>query len=173
MLILIPSGRELHPAARPAFWMLLLVLLAIFHPESKAATGIPQALIYIAIVAPLFWTSRLLIDVSNLRRILIMFWTFHAASSGIGVLQVYYPGQFRPALSAEIANPDVYAITNAKGERALRPSGLTDIPGSAAMSGLYAAFWEPVCCFRRDLQHRKSCISPVSSWAGQSSIYRK
>ena len=62
----------------------------------------------------------------------------------MAVLQVYYPGQFDGPLSIVYQGRYDYIrslnIQLASGERILRPSGLTDVPGGAAVSGFYACF---------------------------------
>ncbi|HEU4884322.1 MAG TPA: hypothetical protein VFT45_18850, partial [Longimicrobium sp.] len=70
-------------------------------------------------------------------------WGFHLLSAGIGVLQVYRPGSFQPPVSAVIESKgkgyiESLKITTATGQRVFRPMGLTDVPGGAAISGLYA-----------------------------------
>ena len=71
---------------------------------------------------------------------------FQAASSLIGVLQVYYPGQFRGNISTVITSASNQYVKglfyrNALGTLVLRPSGLTDIPGGVGMAGQYAALF--------------------------------
>jgi hypothetical protein len=76
-----------------------------------------------------------------LNQVLLVLWLFHTASAGVGVLQVYFPGQFQPNLSSVISEGGLaegLKITLASGERVFRPMGLTDLPGGAAVAGLYA-----------------------------------
>jgi hypothetical protein len=101
---------------------------------------------YGAVLAPLFWVSRLAVTPAVLRRLLLMLWAFHTLSAAVGVLQVYYPGRFQPNVStnikayAEWVQEDL-KITLADGERVFRPMGLTDVPGGAATAGLYAVLF--------------------------------
>jgi hypothetical protein len=68
---------------------------------------------------------------------------FQLTSASFGVLQVYFPGQYQPALSDVVANSeyglDAYSIELANGEQSIRPMGLTDMPGGAGVAG-YQAF---------------------------------
>src|SRR5207248_11398702 len=72
--------------------------------------------------------------------VFVLIWIFHSLSATLGVLQVQFPGTFDPNLSAVI-DPDVASasvITNARGEVVYRAMGVSDIPGAAGVSGLYA-----------------------------------
>jgi hypothetical protein len=142
LLGLIASRGPKHPAWRWAIASLLLVGLGIFHPTTNTVlAGMAQLGLYTAIIAPLFWTSRLHVPFSTLRRVLLILWGFHTLSAVFGVLQVYYPGRFLPNVSAVLANSeyvDGLMITLASGDRVFRPMGLTDIPGGAASAGFLA-----------------------------------
>src|SRR5207249_4381124 len=64
-------------------------------------------------------------------------------SAAVGVLQVYLPGTIQPNVSSVIAAKEEgylegLRIQTATGETILRPMGLTDIPGGAAIGGFYA-----------------------------------
>ena len=138
LLVLIPATRKMHPAARLAFYTLLIVVLEFFHPGTRWLAGLVQTLVYVAILAPRFWVPQLAMDSTSLRRILMILWLFHTTSSCLGIAQVYYPGRFLPAISVDQPMADKLTIKNAKGELVLRPMGLTDMPGGAAVSGFYA-----------------------------------
>jgi hypothetical protein len=77
-----------------------------------------------------------------------MLWVIFAASflsAAFGILQVYFPDYFLPPEFSALArslNPDyVEALTyvGANGELIVRPPGLSDLPGGAALSGLTTA----------------------------------
>ena len=131
-----------HPAVLPATAALLIVGLSLFHPDTPGyVPGAIHAGLYLAILAPLFWAPRLHIDAQMLKRVLVLIWAFHSLSAALGVLQVQFPGTFDPNLSAVI-DPDVASasvITNARGDVVYRAMGVSDIPGAAGVSGLYAA----------------------------------
>jgi hypothetical protein len=93
---------------------------------------------YLAVLAPLYWVARLHIDERTLERLLLLFWAFHTISSIFGLLQVFFPGRFQPALTTFIRENQALTIRLASGEFTVRPMGLTDIPGGAAGSGMYA-----------------------------------
>ncbi|HKO97133.1 MAG TPA: hypothetical protein VJU86_09080 [Pyrinomonadaceae bacterium] len=143
-LVLIPGRALPHPSIKPAILILAIVTISILHPTTNnLMAGLAQIMMYVAILAPLFWVSRLRLDVNDFKRVVLVLWAFHSLSAGVGVLQVYYPGQFDSNLSSAYSTLDPgyvssLQITLATGERVFRPMGLTDIPGGAATAGFYA-----------------------------------
>ncbi|HYR07234.1 MAG TPA: hypothetical protein VEQ60_05685 [Longimicrobium sp.] len=134
-----------HPASGPAVLALAVLGICVFHPETRSLVGgVAQVGLYAAVLGPLFWVPRLTsIDLRMLRRAVVILWVFHTFSAGIGVMQVYRPGTFQPPVSAVIESKgqgyiESLKITTASGQRVFRPMGLTDVPGGAAISGLYA-----------------------------------
>ncbi|MBB4638993.1 hypothetical protein [Longimicrobium terrae] len=134
-----------YPAAKPAIAALAAVGICIFHPETRSLmAGVAQVALYLAVLGPVFWVPRLTsIDLAMLRRAVMVLWAFHTASAALGVLQVYRPGTFQPPVSAVVESKgkgyvESLKITTASGERVFRPMGLTDVPGGASISGLYA-----------------------------------
>lgn len=147
MLVIVPGRGKPHPASKAARWIWFIVGISLLHPSTNSWTsGLAEVALYVAILGPLFWVSRLHLDAAGLRRVFLILWGFHTLSAGIGVLQVCYPGKFQPSLSTAISRQgknyvnDLY-IKNAQGERVFRPMGLTDVPGGAATAGFYAALF--------------------------------
>ncbi len=143
LLVLLRGKGGRHPAAIAGGLALTVVAIQIFHPDTtNYLAGSAQAVLYIAVMAPLFWVPRLDVDLRVIRRVALILWAFHTVSAALGVLQVYFPGQLQPHLSSIIASRRGYVetlmITTTTGVRTFRPMGLTDIPGGAAISGLYA-----------------------------------
>ena len=142
LAILPPRGRS-HPAGRWVVLVLLIVGLGIFHPSTNGwVPGIAQAALYLAIVAPLFWVPRSPIDSATLRRAILIIWTFESVSASVGVLQFYFPGRLEPNLSSVVAAVGNAYVRDlhfaaADGRWIIRPMGLTDVPGGAAVAGLY------------------------------------
>ncbi|HET7231349.1 MAG TPA: hypothetical protein VFJ16_15175 [Longimicrobium sp.] len=139
-------GRR-HPAFVPAAGVVGVLLLALASPGTVNLTaGAAQAALYVAVMAPLFWASRLAPDIRVVRQTALILWLFHTASSVLGVLQVYFPGKLQPPISTIImAKGPGYLnnlmITTASGVRVFRPMGLSDIPGGASVSALYAVLF--------------------------------
>lgn len=144
LLVFIQGCGRRHPASNSAIFVLLIVILSIFHPTTNSLLGgTAQAMLYLAIIAPLFWVSRLSVDLDGLRQVILIIWLFNTASAGLGVLQVVFPGRFQPNISSVVQSNgkgyvDSLMIMTTSGERVFRPMGLTDVPGGAASAGFYA-----------------------------------
>lgn len=139
LLVLLPGKGHAHPAQKWALAIMGIVTLALFHPETYSLfAGIAQWAMYLAILAPIFWVSRLRIDTTTINKLFLTLWIFHTASAFVGVLQIYYPGQFQPAVSVAYTADQLSGlkVTLANGEKVFRPFGLTDQPGGASASGL-------------------------------------
>jgi hypothetical protein len=147
-LLVLARGRGgRHPAAVPGILALVVVFLAVLNPyTTNLLAGVAQAALYTSVMAPLFWVPRLQVDTRVLRQAVLILWIFHTASATLGVLQVYFPGQFQPPVSSIIASKgrgymESLMILTASGVKVFRPMGLTDIPGGASISGLYAVLF--------------------------------
>lgn len=144
MLMLIRRRGIRHPAQTAVLWVLAIFALGLLHPTTNTfLAGAAQVTLNFAIVAPLFWVTRLPLDLRWLRRLLLLLWMFHCLSAVMGILQTYYPGSFQPNLSQIHQNRSDEAleslmITTADGSQVYRPMGLTDTPGGAATAGFYA-----------------------------------
>lgn len=142
MLALIP-GRSVqtHPARLSGLGAIALMGMGLLHPNANILSGIAHWVLNIAIWAPLFWIGRLSVSSRTLGNIFMLLWLFNMVSSAVGVLQVYYPERFAP--SAEFvrsmlgASADGLLIERADGKQVWRPFGLSDTPGSAAISGSF------------------------------------
>jgi hypothetical protein len=140
MLFLVQGKGRPHPARGWALAVLAIVALNLLHPTSNTlAACLAQVGLYGAILGPLLWVVRLPVTTGVLRRILLVFWGFHAVSTAVAVLQVYFPGRFQPAVTVTIREEmlESLKITLASGEQVFRPMGLTDVPGGVATSGFY------------------------------------
>jgi hypothetical protein len=146
LMLLLLSGRgEPSPSAAPAKVVLMIVGLAMFHPNTNTIlAGSAQIGLYLAILAPLFWVPRLKVDTPVLLRLMMIIWIFQTTSAAVGILQVYYPGHFEPSLAIVTQRMGAgylksLQFRNAYGEITWRAMGLTDTPGAAANAGFFAA----------------------------------
>jgi len=140
-VLLVPSARR---TSHPARWMGLVVIALVSLAALNPASGAPLAAVahwalYLAVLAPLFWVARLKLPEQTLGQLLLILWAFHTLSAGVGLLQVYFPGRFQPALTTFISEKQMLMIRLSSGAWVPRPMGLTDTPGGAAASGLFAA----------------------------------
>lgn len=146
LLFLLPGRGKLHPAAKVAFFILALLGLELLNPGvNSMLAAAAQFGMYLAILAPLFWVSRLRLDIAAMRRVLFLQWAFQAVSASVGVLQVYFP-RFQFHVSQVVAsNGGGYLamehFQNAFGQSVYRPMGLTDTPGGAAAAGFIAVLY--------------------------------
>jgi hypothetical protein len=92
-----------------------------------------------------FWTSRSWISEQRLDRLILLVFGANFVSAALGLLQVYYPSTFLPPEFSRLAyklNPDFLGGLSYVGSAdrlIIRPPGLTDLPGGAAISGTIAA----------------------------------
>jgi hypothetical protein len=175
LLALLPGRGRLHPAAKAALCIFVILALALLNPAGDTLTArIAQIAMYAAILAPLFWVSRLRIDRAVMRRVLLIVWGFNTLSAVMGVLQGYYPGRFQPNVSAVIlaGGPFVEGLKYRNGAGALvfRPMGLSDVPGGAAGAGLYAAVLG-MALFVGERRLWKQALFAASMLLGTAAIY--
>ncbi len=143
-LVLARGKAGFHPARPMALVVVVLLGLSVLNPTAAALpAALAQVGLYLAIMAPLFWVPRLRVTTKTLRMLLMTMWVFHTVGSLVGVLQVYFPGHFQPNVSPVILGlgrgyAESLKIVTSGGVRVFRPMGLTDVPGGAASSGLYA-----------------------------------
>jgi hypothetical protein len=144
-LMAIPGSGLKHPSAKALILVPIILVFSFMHPDTAGfVAGVASVALYIAILGPVFWVSRLRIDVDSFRRIILTLWLFNLASSFVGVLQVYYPGRFESEVSITMRNAiglDMLKITLPNGDRIFRPMGLTDSPGGAAQGALYSVIF--------------------------------
>ncbi|WP_353932508.1 hypothetical protein WJM97_07950 [Okeanomitos corallinicola TIOX110] len=165
-----------HPATAPAIIVLVIMLLQFcLHPAINSVTaGLAQGMMYLAILSPLFWVRGLEITSIAFESLMFLMWGINTLSAVVGVLQVYYPGQFQLGLSTVVQNNpfggENLLITLANGIQTYRPMGLTDVPGGAANSGLYALLFGIVIA----LKHKNpilKILGVVSGGLGLFCIY--
>jgi hypothetical protein len=142
-LVLIVGPVRRHPSRPFLLAAFGIVALGILHPSTNTPlVAVAQFSLYLAIAAPLFWVGRLHVTPRVLGRVLLLIWGFQTLSATVGVLQVYFPGRFQPAVSSVVEGQGEFAeglkIELADGTRMWRPMGLTDMPGGAASAGLFA-----------------------------------
>jgi hypothetical protein len=128
----------------PLVLALGLIVVNLLHPTSLLQAGIAQCVFQATIAAPMFWGWKAVRRVEVLKRLLWCAFVFNAAGAVLGVLQVYYPAYFMPpqfsSLGLQMNDAYVESLTyeGPDGTLIVRPPGLTDQPGGAALSGALA-----------------------------------
>jgi hypothetical protein len=169
-----------EPLAVSGRWLVAvfgLLVLNLLHSETHLTAGIAQIVFQLAIAAPIFWGGR---AVQSEARLLRMLWLVFAASflsAAFGVLQVYFPDYFLPpefSLLARSLNPDyVESLTyvGANGELIVRPPGLSDLPGGAALSGLTTAILGVALAIHGHVRQIVRALCYGSAALGMTALY--
>jgi hypothetical protein len=120
----------------------LLLLFNLLHESAHLLAGLAQVVFQACIAAPVFWIARSVQTESKIRRLIWIVFVSSAVGSVLGILQVYFPERFLPpefSILARTLNPDmIHALTyvGADGRDIVRPPGLSDMPGGAAVAGM-------------------------------------
>lgn len=141
-----------------AIWL----LLSIFHPTTNSLfSGTAEAVLVVSIMCPVFWVPQLKIPPERLTRVLRLLFFANLLSSLWGLGQIYKPDRFNPP-DLQIAHRmeggvDARSMTTAAGRTIIRPCGLTDTPGGAAVASanvlLIGLIWSlrPMAFWRRGI----------------------
>jgi len=120
----------------------VLLLLNLLHESAHLLAGLAQVVFQACIAAPVFWMARSVQTEAHIRRLIWIVFAASALGSLLGILQVYFPERFLPpefSVLARSLNPNViHALTyiGADGREIVRPPGLSDMPGGAAVAGM-------------------------------------
>jgi hypothetical protein len=139
------GAESIGPGARWIIASLVLMIACLMHPATWMMSGIAQIVFQLSLAAPVFWAVRVWITPERLERLLWLVFAANCFSAALGLLQVYYPDTFLPSEFSSLGmklNPEfVHALTYiGSGDRLIvRPPGLSDMPGGAAVSGVIAA----------------------------------
>ena len=134
------GGRLYMPVPFLAFSAVWVAGSVFLNPGVNTLMSALCALgITLGVIAPAFWVPASIRDPRQLGRLMVLLLVCNGASALMGLAQVYRPDTFRPPRIAILeANPEKEVsleIELKDGRRILRPPGLTDTPGGAAMGG--------------------------------------
>jgi len=142
LLIRREAGEPLPASSKWLIASLVLLAANLLHAETHLTSGLAQLVFQTSIAAPMFWAVRMVGSHERLARLLRVIFAASLASAAIGVLQVYYPDWFLPPEFSALAkrlNPaiiDALSYVGPDGRPIVRPPGLSDLPGGAAVAGL-------------------------------------
>ncbi len=132
------------PGARWILAVIFLLIANLLHEATWVAAGLAQIVFQVAIAAPVFWAARAISE-PRLERLMLLIFGANFLSTGLGLLQVYYPDTFLPTEFSALAlkfNPEFVnemSYVGSGGRLIVRPPGLSDMPGGASISGTMAA----------------------------------
>ena len=136
------SGEPLSASGKWLLASFALLAANLLHAETYLEAGLAQIVFQISIAAPMFWVARMIRSPERLARLLWIIFAASFVSAAVGVLQVYYPDWFLPPEFSALArslNPafvDALSYVGPDGRPIIRPPGLSDLPGGAAVAGL-------------------------------------
>jgi hypothetical protein len=133
-----------HPAQPWLFASMIYIAAMVFHPfTSSALGGIAQLVLYVSVMAPLFWAPAVVKSPDHLARLMTLLLVCNGINAFVGVMQVYDPGRWMPQEMSRIVTGSAFGLDTVsyKGPNGLiiRPPGLFDNPGAVAGPGMYAA----------------------------------
>ena len=165
------------PGARWILASLTLMIASLAHPATWLVSGTAQVVFQLSIAAPVFWTARNWITPERLERVLLLVFGANFLSAALGLLQVYYPQTFMPPEFSRLAlsmNANVVgALTyiGADGREIIRPPGLSDIPGGAAVSATVTALLGFAFATRAQANHRRRLAFLAAAVIGLTVVY--
>ena len=165
------------PGARWILASLAFMVAGLIHTSTWLASGAAQIVFQLSIAAPVFWTARHWITHERLERLLLLVFAGNFLSAALGLLQVYYPQTFMPPEFSRMAlrlNADVVgALTyiGADGREIVRPPGLTDLPGGAAVSATITALLAFALATRARTESRRRVFFLGAAVIGLTVVY--
>ncbi len=134
------------PRHRAEPWLIACIVylgLMIVHPQTNTVlAGLAQTMLYLSVMAPLFWVPQLVRGTEHLKRILWILLLCNGVNSCVGVLQVHDPGTWLPKELSSTHTSSKYKsgveFVTARGQRVTRPPGLFDTPGAVCGAGVIA-----------------------------------
>ncbi len=156
----LPAASKLGVAA------LLLLVINLAHPETQLRAGAAQCVFQFSIMAPAFWAGKAVQGARFLNRLLWLVFVASAANAVMGLLQIYFPQYLMPpefsALAQNMNSHMVEALSyeGAGGQKIIRPPGLSDMPGGAAVAGMMTAIMGLAFSTRREWRvwTRAACL---------------
>jgi hypothetical protein len=156
---------------------LVLLVANLVHEETWFKAGVAQVVFQLAIAAPVFWAARMWLPSSRMERLILLIFAGHCLSAVLGLLQVYYPAIFMPPQFSTMAfqmDKDFVASLSyvGAGDRSIiRPPGLSDLPGGAAISGTFVALIGFALAVRQDQARVQRLLFYGSVVIGMTVVY--
>jgi hypothetical protein len=135
-----------HPARPFLLGAIAYLSVMVFHPATNTLlAGTAQVMLYLSILAPIFWAPLLVRSHEQLVRLLGILLACNGLNAMVGVLQVYDPERWLPQEFSSIVLNSAYGLdpltyVGPDGQRVVRPPGLFDNPGAVCGPAMVAAF---------------------------------
>lgn len=148
-------ARLVAPAQKWLIVCALSLVVMVFHPTTNSIlAGAAHAILYISVLAPIFWAPHLELTPERIQRLLFIILLCCGANAMVGVLQVYDPGTWMPRELSSLITSTVGGVENVSyigpdGRRIVRPTGLSDAPGAVAGPATAATLLGLIFCFER------------------------
>lgn len=163
-----------HPSRPWLVAVLAWIGLMVFHPTTNTLmSGLAQAMLYLAVVAPVFWASHLVRRPEQLDRLLWILLICNGLNAVVGVLQVYDPDRWLPREFSKViveSSQGVLGYIGADGTRVIRPPGLSDNPGAVCGPGATAALLGLIFAVGRGAAWRRG-LAAVLGFSGIAAVY--
>ena len=171
------KGDRLPDSTKWLVGSFVLLLLNLLHESAHWFAGIAQVVFQICISAPVFWMARSVRSEAQIRRVVWILFGASALGSVVGILQVYFPERFLPpefsvvarSLNADII--DAMTYVGADGREIIRPPGLSDLPGGAAVSGMMTMILGLSLAVRKEERWIVRAICLAAAAAGMTALY--
>jgi len=171
------TGERLPVSASWLILSVVLLALNLLHETTHWLAGVGQVVFQLCIAAPAFWMGRAVRSEAHLMRVLWVLFVASALSSGLGILQVYYPNTFLPrefSALAQSLNPEaIRSLTyvGADGREIIRPPGFSDMPGGAAVAGLMTMILGLALAVRRQQKATMIVGCLAAAVVGMTALY--
>lgn len=164
-----------HPAQTWVVISMIYTAAMVFHPfTSSTLAGIAQLVLYVSVIAPLFWAPAVVRNADHLARLMTLLLICNGINACVGVLQVYDPARWMPQEMSRIVTESDYGLgaVTYQGPNGLivRPPGLFDNPGAVAGPGMYAALLGLVYATSASALWKRA-LALMGSFAGVAAIY--
>jgi len=172
-------GNAKHSRVHPAqTWLLVSIIYTaamVLHPfTSSTLAGIAQLVLYVSVMAPLFWAPAVVRGPDHLARLMTVLLVCNGINAFVGVMQVYDPDRWMPQEMSRLVTESEFGLgaVTYQGPNGLivRPPGLFDNPGAVAGPGMYAALLGLVFATSASALWKRAAAL-LASFAGVAAIY--
>jgi hypothetical protein len=164
-----------HPSQPWLLASMVYVAAMIAHPfTSSLVAGVAQVVLYVSVMAPLFWAPAVVRGPDHLARLMTLLLVCNGVNAFVGVMQVYDPNRWMPQEMSRLVTESAFGLgaVSYRGPNGLivRPPGLFDNPGAVAGPGMYAALLGLVYATSVSAKWKRAAAL-IGAGAGVAAIY--